>query len=55
MEGCGEGDGQSWAGKAAHEEKPAALGDPYEMYQPYVDGVKEIDDINREFTARYIR
>jgi hypothetical protein len=30
-------------------------GDPYEMYQPYVDGLKEIEDINREFRARYLR
>jgi hypothetical protein len=29
-------------------------GDPFEMYQPYIDGVKEIDDINREFRARYL-
>jgi len=30
-------------------------GDPIDMYQPYIDGEKEIDDINREFRARYLR
>ena len=30
-------------------------GDPYDMYQPYIDGVQEIEDINREFRARYLR
>jgi hypothetical protein len=30
-------------------------GDPFDMYQPYIDGEKEIDDINREFNARYLR
>jgi len=28
-------------------------GDPLDMYQPYIDGFKEIEDINREFKARY--
>jgi len=28
--------------------------DPYDMYQPYIDGVKEIADINREFRASYL-
>jgi hypothetical protein len=30
-------------------------GDPYDMYQPYIDGLQEIEDINREFRARYLR
>ena len=30
-------------------------GDPFDMYQPYIDGQKEIDDINDEFKARYLR
>jgi hypothetical protein len=30
-------------------------GDPFDMYQPYIDGLKEIEDINREFQARYLR
>jgi hypothetical protein len=30
-------------------------GDPLDMYQPYIEGLKEIEDINREFKARYFR
>lgn len=30
-------------------------GDPFDMYQPYVDGEKEIEDINREFRARFFK
>jgi hypothetical protein len=30
-------------------------GDPYEMYRPYIDGRKEIEEINREFQSRYLR
>lgn len=29
-------------------------GDPYEMYQPYIDGIKEISEINAEYRARYV-
>ena len=29
-------------------------GDPYAMYQPYIDGEKEIADINAEYRSRYI-
>lgn len=25
-----------------------------EMYQPYIDGLKELRDINMEFNARYV-
>lgn len=28
-------------------------GDPYDMYQPYIDGLKEISQINMEFRERY--
>ena len=28
-------------------------GDPYTMYQPYIDGKKEIAEINAEYVARY--
>ncbi len=28
--------------------------DPYEMYQPYIDGEKEITQITQEFQARYL-
>ncbi len=27
--------------------------DPYDMYQPYIDGEKEISEINMEFRAGY--
>ena len=30
-------------------------GDPYEMYQPYIDGIKEIFEINAEYNARYLK
>jgi hypothetical protein len=30
-------------------------GDPFDMYQPYIDGVKEIAVINAEYRARYIK
>ncbi len=30
-------------------------GDPYEMYQPYIDGEKEIAEINMEYNARFLR
>lgn len=29
--------------------------DPYEMYQPYIDGKKEISEINNEFRANLVR
>jgi len=29
--------------------------DPIEMYQLYIDGLKEIAEINQEFRARYLR
>lgn len=30
-------------------------GDPFEMYQPYIDGEKEITEITKEFKTSYIR
>jgi hypothetical protein len=30
-------------------------GDPWDMYQPYIDGEKELDEINREYRARLVR
>jgi hypothetical protein len=30
-------------------------GDPFDMYERYIDGLMEIEDINREFQARYLR
>jgi hypothetical protein len=29
--------------------------DPYDMYQPYIDGEKELFEITKEFNAKYIR
>jgi hypothetical protein len=29
-------------------------GDPYDMYQPYINGEKEIAQITAEFSAKYI-
>lgn len=29
-------------------------GNPYDMYQPYIDGEKEIAQINAEYNARYM-
>ncbi|MCI2048155.1 MAG: hypothetical protein LKJ76_00365 [Lachnospiraceae bacterium] len=29
-------------------------GSPFEMYQPYIDGEKEISEINAEYNARYV-
>lgn len=28
---------------------------PLEMYQPYIDGKKEIQEINREYAANYLK
>jgi len=28
-------------------------GDPFDMYQPYIDGEKELAQINMEFNERY--
>ncbi len=30
-------------------------GNPFEMYQEYIDGKKEIAEINMEYNARYLR
>ena len=29
-------------------------GDPYNMYQDYIDGKKEISEINAEYRAKYL-
>jgi hypothetical protein len=29
-------------------------GDPFDLYQPYIDGSKELAVINQEFRARYL-
>lgn len=28
--------------------------DPYDMYQPYIDGKKELSEISREYRANYL-
>ena len=30
-------------------------GSPWDMYQDYIDGVKEIAEINMEYNARYVK
>ncbi|MCD8205266.1 MAG: hypothetical protein LUD29_01435 [Clostridia bacterium] len=30
-------------------------GDPFEMYRDYIEGRKEIAEINREYRAKYLR
>ncbi|MGM9636550.1 MAG: hypothetical protein ACI3YK_01030 [Eubacteriales bacterium] len=30
-------------------------GDPDKMYQPYIDGEKELAEINAEYRARYLK
>lgn len=30
-------------------------GDPFDMFQPYIDGIKEISEINEEFRASYLK
>lgn len=29
--------------------------DPFKMYQPYIDGKKEISEINQEYVANYLK
>jgi hypothetical protein len=48
--GCGGGGCENCSSCGVY-----GAGDPFDMYQPYIDGLKEIADINREFTARYFR
>jgi hypothetical protein len=48
--GCGGGGCENCSSCGVY-----GAGDPVDMYQPYVDGLKEIEDINREFRARYFR
>jgi hypothetical protein len=48
--GCGGGGCENCSACGVY-----GAGDPFDMYQPYIDGLKEIEDINREFNARLIR
>lgn len=45
LSGCGDGC-ESCAGCGGT--------DPVDLYQPYIDGEKEIAEITKEFNARYI-
>ena len=48
--GCGGGGCENCSSCGVY-----GAGDPFAMYQPYVDGEKEIEEINNEFKARYFR
>lgn len=48
--GCGGGSCENCSGCGVY-----GAGDPFDMYQPYIDGKKEISEINKEFNASYIR
>jgi hypothetical protein len=48
--GCGGGGCENCSACGVY-----GAGDPLDMYQPYIEGLKEIEDINREFKARYFR
>lgn len=48
--GCGGGGCENCSSCGVY-----GAGDPLDMYQPYVDGHKEIAEINQEFQARYLR
>jgi hypothetical protein len=48
--GCGGGGCENCSACGVY-----GAGDPFEMYAPYIEGAKEIADINREFMARYLR
>lgn len=44
----------SWCGEGSCENCGACrlgTGDPYSTYQPYIDGIKEISEINAEIAA----
>lgn len=44
----------SWCGEGSCENCDACRlgsGDPYSTYQPYIDGIKEISEINAEIAA----
>ena len=48
LSGCGEGSCENCGSCSL------GAGDPYEVYQPYIDGVKEIREINAEIAAERI-
>jgi hypothetical protein len=48
--GCGGGGCENCSSCGVY-----GAGDPVDMFQAYIDGEKEIEEINREFRARYFR
>ena len=48
--GCGSGGCENCSACGVY-----GAGDPYDMYRPYIDGEKEISEINREFKASFLR
>jgi hypothetical protein len=48
--GCGGGGCENCSACGVY-----GAGDPFAMYQPYIDGAQEIADINDAFRARYLR
>jgi len=48
--GCGSGGCENCSSCGVY-----GAGDPFDMFQPYIDGIKEISEINDEFRARYLK
>jgi hypothetical protein len=48
--GCGGGGCENCSACGVY-----GAGDPYDMYQSYIDGQKEISEINQEFIPSYLR
>ena len=47
---CGGGGCENCSGCGVY-----GAGDPYEMYRPYIEVLKELSEISREFRANYLR
>jgi hypothetical protein len=48
--GCGGGGCENCSACGVY-----GAGDPFDMYQPYIDGEKEIAEINEEFKASFLK
>ena len=48
--GCGYGGCENCSSCGVY-----GAGDPFDMFQPYIDGIKEISEINEEFSASYLK
>lgn len=48
--GCGSGGCENCSSCGVY-----GAGDPFDMFQPYIDGIKEISEINEEFRASYLK